>query len=69
MCAAPQCRSMRSESEPDVISFTLLIVDSQGLAAHVTCLYGDAYANCFACLPEKVDAMFLDLPKPWYLKR
>lgn len=38
---------------------------AQGLSKFVTCFYGDAYANCFASLPEKVDAMFLDLPKPW----
>jgi hypothetical protein len=39
---------------------------AQGLTPFVTCFYGDAYANCFALLPAKVDAIFLDLPKPWF---
>ncbi len=37
----------------------------QGLSKFVTCFYGDAYANCFSSLPHRVDAVFLDLPKPW----
>lgn len=65
---SPQSRSKRSAPHPVFILPAFFIVDSQGLAKHVTCFYGDAYANCFACLPEKVDAMFLDLPKPWYLQ-
>jgi hypothetical protein len=40
--------------------------DAQGLSQYVTCFYEDAYANGFARLPQKVDAVFLDLPKPWY---
>jgi hypothetical protein len=48
------------------IPIAFLIDDAQGLSKYVTCFYGDAYANCFERLPEKVDAMFLDLPKPWY---